>query len=133
MNQGNKYCKPLSLDHHVKGSNLVTFKSTTFFRKPLYLASPTKLSRKSFYKRRHINNFLFYFNILSLWAKEYIFFKNLSKRSLLMGAHPQTYLAQNSLLFSKKPFYNYTQFQDVKVTTITKAYFKIPFALQLSY
>lgn len=124
MNQNTKDYKPLFLDHHTKGANLVTFKATTFFRKPLYLVSPTKLSRKSFYKRRHVNNFLFYFNILSLWAKEYIFFKNLNKRNLLIGTQPQTYLAQNSLLFSKKPFYNYTQFQDVKVTTFTKTYLK---------
>ena len=124
MNQTTKNYKPLFLDHHIKGSNLATFKATTFFRKPLYLVSPTKLSRKSFYKRRHINNFLFYFNILSLWSKEYIFFKNLNKRNLLIGAQPQTYLAQNSLLFSKKPFYNYTQFQDVKVTTFNKTYLK---------
>ena len=98
------WLKPLyqHVERHVKGYNLTTFKGTTFFRNSLYLTAPTKLSRKSFYRRRHLNNFLFYFNIISAWSQEYLFFKKLNKTLLMFGFYKNLYLAQNTLLFSKK-------------------------------
>jgi len=114
------WLKPLyqHVERHVKGYNLTTFKGTTFFRKSLYLTAPTKLSRKSFYRRRHLNNFLFYFNIISAWSQEYLFFKKLNKTLLMFGFYKNLYLAQNTLLFSKKSMSETIGFEGLKITSV---------------
>lgn len=51
------------------------FKQTTYYRKRIFSPTVTRLTRYSFFRRRHLNNWIMYTNILNNWSHEYLFFR----------------------------------------------------------
>ena len=51
------------------------FKTTTYYRNKIYEPTTTRLTRYSFFRRRHMNNWLLYTNVLNSWSNEYLFFR----------------------------------------------------------
>jgi hypothetical protein len=88
---------------HMRSHMFRTFKATTFFRRRLYLEGPSKLTRKSYYHRRRVNNSLFYYNVMVNWSQDYLFFRKYSRELLMLGASTYNYLIQNTLVYSSTP------------------------------
>lgn len=90
-----------SLNVLVQVFQQTTFKATTYYRKPLYNPRITKLTRKNFYRRRHLNNWIVYQNIITLWAKEYLFFRKYSRTLLSIFFYKTSFLTYNCLIHSR--------------------------------
>ena len=84
----------------IKSHHQVTFKATTYYRKPLYNPLVTKITRKSFFRRKHLNSWIIYQNILTLWAKEYLFFRKYSRTLLAFFFFKTNILMYNVLIYS---------------------------------
>jgi len=76
-----------------------TFKSNTYFKKNI--TSITKLSRKSRSRRKHLNNWLVYQNVLSNWSNDYLFFKQYSKFVFNHQILKYSFLTYNFMVLKK--------------------------------
>lgn len=76
--------------------NMTTFKSTTYYRNKLYVQDITKIRRKSFFRRRHLSNWLPYFFVLNNWALDYLFFRKYSKTLLAINLTKNNYIVYNN-------------------------------------
>lgn len=98
-----------------------TFKATTYYRKPIYNPLVTKITRKNFYRRRHLNNWLVYQNILTLWAKEYLFFRKYSRTLLSLFFYKNNFLIYNALIHSNTSVDNLRGYENSHMTHVVKA------------
>ena len=98
-----------------------TFKATTYYRKPLYNPRITKLTRKNFYRRRHLNNWIVYQNIITLWAKEYLFFRKYSRTLLSIFFYKTSFLAYNCLIHLRLTTDELRSFGETRFTYFVKA------------
>lgn len=87
-------------DLTIQALHQVTFKATTYYRKPLYNPLITKITRKSFFRRKHLNSWVIYQNILTLWAKEYLFFRKYARVVLAFFFFKNNILTYNLLVHS---------------------------------
>jgi len=78
----------------------LTFKSNVYFRKNI--KSITKLSRKSWSRRKHLNNWLIYQNVFSNWSNDYLFFKQYSKFVFNYQLLKYSFLTYNFMVLKKK-------------------------------
>jgi len=77
-----------------------TFKSNVYFKKNT--KSITKLSRKSWSRRKHLTNWLVYQNVFSNWSNDYLFFKQYSKFIFNYQLLKHSFLTYNFMLLKKK-------------------------------
>lgn len=97
------------------------FKATTYYRKPLYNPSITKITRKNFYRRRHLNNWLVYQNILTLWAKEYLFFRKYSRTLMSLFFYKNNFLMYNILVHTNSSINDLRGYEGVHMTHVVKS------------
>ena len=83
--------KALAFAHHY-----VTFKATTYYRKSIHRI--TKLSRRSWSRRKHIHNWLLYQNLVANWAQDYLFFRKYNRWALTLNLFRNSYLTHNLLI-----------------------------------
>ena len=98
-----------------------TFKATTYYRKPIYNPLVTKITRKNFYRRRHLNNWLVYQNILTLWSKEYLFFRKYSRTLLSLFFYKNNFLIYNALIHSNTSVDSLRGYENSHMTHVVKA------------
>jgi hypothetical protein len=55
---------------------------------------------------------------MSIWSEEYIFFKNLNKVSCMFGLRPHSYLAQATLIFSRKRLHDLRNLENFNFGTV---------------
>lgn len=110
--------KPKTL---VAGHQTVTFKATTYYRKQLFSPLISKLMRKAFFRRKHLNNWLFYQNILSYWAAEYLFLRRYSRSLLALSFYQNSYLMYNVLVFGKMSAADLSGFESFMVTSLLRS------------
>lgn len=99
------------------------FKATTYYWEDLYSDTITYLTRKSYYRRRHINSLVFYKNILSSWSKDYLFFKKSTKNLLNLNLFRYNYILQNIFLAKSQDISSLLGFEDFKLTFLTNRVF----------
>lgn len=123
LNLINSSCLLLDANYmqHMKAHTFRTFKATTFFRKKLYIEGPSKLTRKSYYQRRRVNNSLFYYNVMINWSQDYLFFRKYSRELLLLGSSSYNYLMQNTLVYSKVPLNEIPGYESIQFTYFVKS------------
>jgi len=83
--------KALAFAHHY-----VTFKATTYYRKSIHRI--TKLSRRSWSRRKHMHNWLLYQNLVANWAQDYLFFRKYNRWALTLNLFRNSYLTHNLLI-----------------------------------
>jgi len=110
--------KPKTL---ISGHQTVTFKATTYYRKRLFSPLISKLMRKAFFRRKHLNNWLVYQNILSYWAAEYLFLRRYSRSLLALSFYKNSYLMYNVLVFGKISAADLTGFESFMVTSLLRS------------
>jgi hypothetical protein len=76
-----------------------TFKTNIYFKKNIYKIS--KLSRKSWSRRKHLSNWLIYQNILSDWSNDYLFFRRYNKFVLNYQLLKSSFLSFNFSILKK--------------------------------
>lgn len=83
----------------LKVCHQTAFIATTYHRRRLYDLMMTKLTRKSFFRRKHFHNWLIYQNILSSWSREYLFFRRYARSVLALYFYRKSYLFYNLLIY----------------------------------
>lgn len=76
-----------------------TFRANIHFKRDIH--SISKLSRKSWSRRRHLNNWLIYQNLLSNWSNEYLFFKQYSKFTFNYQLFKNSFFSHNLMILRK--------------------------------
>lgn len=76
-----------------------TFKSNIYFKRDV--RSISKLSRKSWSRRRHLNNWIVYQNVFSNWSNDYLFFKQYSKFVFNYQLLKHSFLTYNFMVLKK--------------------------------
>lgn len=79
--------------------NINTFKENVFFKKDIKKNS--LLTRKSWSRRKHLFNWLFYQTVLINWSSDYRFFKNYNKNMLIQNTFKNSFFSYNFLLLKK--------------------------------
>lgn len=97
------------------------FKATTYYRKPLYNPLITKITRKNFYRRRHLNNWLVYQNILTLWAKEYLFFRKYSRTLMSLFFYKNNFLMYNVLVHANSNVSDLRGYENIHMTHLVRS------------
>jgi hypothetical protein len=95
-----------------------TFKATTYYWENLYFDNVTLLTRKSYYRRKHINTLVFYQNIITSWSKDYLFFRKYSRSIFNLNLSKYNYLSQNLILSKSQDITNLVGFESIKLTFI---------------
>ncbi len=93
--------KVLDFVHHEE-----TFRATTYYRKKISYIS--RLSRRSWSRRKHLHNWLIYQNILTDWSKDYSFFRQYNRFVVNYHVFKNSYLIHNLLVYQAV---NITEFQ----------------------
>lgn len=112
-----------------KISNEAVFKETTVFRKDRTLISLVR--RKSWGRRRHLNQWLLYHNILADWSQEYNFFKRYLRFLLVKSLYKHSFFLYNILFLLPNSSGFYTGFEFINYVTVTKKV--INYCLQKNY
>lgn len=105
--------KALAFAHHY-----VTFKATTYYRKSIHRI--TKLSRRSWSRRKHIHNWLLYQNLLANWAQDYLFFRKYNRWALTLNLFRNSYLTHNLLILKKASTTDFAGSEEVVVSNFVR-------------
>ena len=84
--------KILNFVHHEE-----TFRATTYYRKKISYIS--RLSRRSWSRRKHLHSWLIYQNIFTDWAKDYSFFRQYNRFIINYHVFKNSYLVHNLLVY----------------------------------
>jgi len=76
-----------------------TFKSNIHFKKNINVLS--KLSRKSWSRRRHLTSWIIYQNVFSNWSNDYLFFKQYNKFIFNYQLLKHSFLTYNFMVLKK--------------------------------
>jgi len=82
-----------------RASNEVAFRENLAFRKELRKVS--FMTRKSWSRRKHINQWLVYHNIMADWSADYRFFKKYNKAMLIQNLFTNSFLTYNFLILKQ--------------------------------
>lgn len=77
----------------------VSFLANVYFRKTI--SQQSRLTRKSWAKRKHLSNWLPLQSVLSDWSNDYLFFKKYNKMILTINLFKNSFLSFNFLLLKK--------------------------------
>ena len=110
-------------------SNESVFKETTVFRKDITTVSLVR--RKSWGRRRHLNQWLLYHNILADWSQEYNFFKRYLRFLLVRSLYKHSFFLYNVLFLLPNSSGFYTGFEFINYVTVTKKV--VNYCLQKNY
>ena len=102
----------------VRIGNDVIFKETTVFRKDRTVTSLVR--RKAWGRRRHINQWLLYHNVLADWSQDYMFFKKYLRFTLTRSLHKHSFFLYNVLVLLDKSSGFYPGFEFLNYVTITR-------------
>jgi hypothetical protein len=76
-----------------------TLKATTRIRRKLYsITYVTRISRRSWGRRKHLHTWIAYNNVIKEWSQDYLFFRKLNKSVLVLGVGSHSYILVNLLL-----------------------------------
>lgn len=98
-----------------------SLKATTYWRKDLY-HTPTKIRRKQTSRRKHLHNWLIYTNILTDWAKEYVFFKKYTKWVITLQMFKNSFLIYNLLLFKNSIPRDFIGYESSVIVNLVKKF-----------
>lgn len=93
-----------------------TFKTTTYYWDELYSNELTFLKRHCYFRRKHLNNWLVYQNVLNSWAKDYLFTRRYSKAIMSLSIHKNNYIYHNLVVQSSLDMSNHVGFEQVSVS-----------------
>lgn len=99
---------------------ITTFKATTYYWEELYFQNITLIKRRSYLRRKHINSFILYQNLLTLWSNDYIFFRKYSRSILVYNLHKYNFLLQSIFMAKSLDVSNFLGFEELKVTFFSK-------------
>lgn len=105
--------KALAFAHHY-----VTFKATTYYRKSIHRI--TKLSRRSWSRRKHIHNWLLYQNLVANWAQDYLFFRKYNRWALTLNLFRNSYLTHNLLIIKSASTPDFDGSEEVVVSNLVR-------------
>ena len=105
--------KALAFAHHY-----VTFKATTYYRKSIHRI--TKLSRRSWSRRKHIHNWLLYQNLVANWAQDYLFFRKYNRWALTLNLFRNSYLTHNLLILKSASIFDFDGSEEVVVSKFVR-------------
>jgi len=105
--------KALAFAHHY-----VTFKATTYYRKSIHRI--TKLSRRSWSRRKHIHNWLLYQNLVANWAQDYLFFRKYNRWALTLNLFRNSYLTHNLLILKSASISDFDGSEEVIVSKFVR-------------
>lgn len=117
VNQINK-CAFYPYKTFLRTGNEVIFKETTVFRKERTVTSLVR--RKAWGRRRHINQWLLYHNVLADWSQDYLFYKKYLRFTLTRSIYKNSFFLYNVLLLLDKSSGFYAGFELINYVTITK-------------
>lgn len=103
---------------------IVSFKSTTYYWENLYFDNISFLTRRSYYRRRHINSFSIYQNILGIWSRDYCFFRKYSRPLFGLGFFKYNYILQNIFIAKNKDISDLIGFNSFKLTFLTNSIYR---------
>ena len=121
LSVGQKLIANSSPNSLLKGHHQVAFKATTYYRKPMYNPTITKLTRKSFFRRKHLNSWFIYQNILTLWAKEYLFFRKYSRVVLSFFFFKNNFLTYNLLVHTNSSIEGFQGLETLQLTHLVRS------------
>lgn len=98
------------------------FKATTYYNQPLFYDELTKLSRRSFFRIRHISNLLIYQNLLTDWAREYAWIRRVYRSLLSFRVYKYNYLMGLSTIYFYKTEKNFTPLRAFSVSNFSSSY-----------
>lgn len=106
------------------GSFQETFLTTTYYKNSIYSPSVTKLTRKAFFRRRHLNTWLTYQVILTMWAKEYLFFRRYMRFLNSLYFYKNNYLTYNLFVFQNTPVSDVRSLENTFLTSLVSQIWK---------
>ena len=111
--------------HSLKvGSFQETFLTTTYYKNVIYTPNVTKLTRKAFFRRRHLNTWLTYQVILTMWAKEYLFFRKYMRFLNSLYFYKNNYLTYNLFVFQNTPVSDIRSLENTSLTSLVSPIWK---------
>jgi hypothetical protein len=84
-----------------RASGVVIFKENLYFKKKVRTFS--FVTRRSWARRKHINQWLVYHNVLVNWASDYRFFTRYVRAMLVQNLFKNSFLTYNFLMLKKVP------------------------------
>jgi len=94
------------------------------------------VTRRAWVKRRHLNNFAIYRNVLADWSKEYIFYRKYAKFTFMLNLFRNTFWAQNLLISKNSLPSNYAYLESVYSMSLSRSfmsYFSFKGSLRFKY
>jgi len=104
-----------------RGSGVVAFKENLHFKKKIRTFS--YVTRRSWARRKHINQWLVYHNILVNWASDYRFFTRYTRAMLVHNLFKNSFLTYNFLMLKKLPSSSFPGAEDFVYSFTTKKVF----------
>lgn len=95
-----------------------TFRATTYYRRKF--GSITKLSRRSWSRRKHLHNWLVYQNVFTDWARDYLFFRKYNRFIIALHVFKNSYLIYNLLVFKKSTTVDFLGSESMIVSNVIK-------------
>ena len=119
LNQVNQHAlllHPWSVRSFLNVYQYWTFKITTYYWDELYSNDLTFLKRHAYFRRKHLNNWLVYQNILNSWSSDYLFTRRYSKAIMTIGVHKNNYIYHNLVIHSNIDIGSHLGFEQISVS-----------------
>jgi len=93
-----------------------TFKDTTYYRRKIRYLS--RLARRSWARRKHLGNWVFYQNVLNDWSQDYLFFRKYNRYILNIQLFKNSFFVYNLLIFTKIGISNFIGSEKVIISSL---------------
>jgi len=93
-----------------------TFKDTTYYRRKIRYLS--RLARRSWARRKHLGNWVFYQNILNDWSQDYLFFRKYNRFILNVQLFKNSFFVYNLLIITKIGIANFIGSEKVMISSL---------------
>lgn len=97
---------------------IVSFRATTYYRKPFIVI--TKFKRRSWSRRKHLTNWLVYQNIIVDWSADYLFMRRYNRFVIALRIFKYSYLIFNLLVFQTSTVSEFSGAEVISVANTIK-------------
>jgi len=104
-----------------RGRHETTVRVNLYYKKKF--STVTLVRRRSWVKRRHVNTFAIYRNVLADWSSDYIFYRKYSKFRFFYQLFKDSFWAQNFIAIRNLVPGHYANFEKVYSTTFIRTVF----------
>lgn len=119
LNQINKTRYKWREDFTLKTAHqIVSFRATTYYRKPFIVI--TKFKRRNWSRRKHLTNWLVYQNIMVDWSADYLFMRRYNRFVIALRIFKYSYLIFNLLVFQSATVSDFPGSEVVAVSNTIK-------------